>query len=112
MVLVGGGGVAALSAFGGDNSPGQKVGSGPSDDKSSDANVLADDKALLDAATAKPLAATGAWAVAKTSDGSTAPEKAFVCQSQRFAGPSSHVTSRSNVGGFAGTPGLPRGSSA
>ena len=87
VVLVGGGGVAALNAFGGDNSPGQKVGSGPSDDKSSDANVLADDKALLDAATAKPLAATGAWAVAKTSDGSTAPEKAFVCQSQRFADP-------------------------
>lgn len=87
MVLVGGGGVAALNAFGGDNSPGQKVGSGPSDDKSSDANVLADDKVLLDAATAKPLAATGTWAVAKTSDGSTAPEKAFVCQSQRFADP-------------------------
>jgi hypothetical protein len=87
VVLVGGGGVAALNAFGGDNSPGQKVGSGPSDDKSSDANVLADAKVLLDAATAKPLAATGAWAVAKTSDGSTAPEKAFVCQSQRFADP-------------------------
>ncbi|WP_405071220.1 hypothetical protein OG558_17545 [Kribbella sp. NBC_01510] len=87
VVLVGGGGVAALNAFGGDNSPAQKVGSGPSDDKSSDANVLADDKVLLDAATAKPLAATGTWAVAKTSDGSTAPEKAFVCQSQRFADP-------------------------
>ena len=51
------------------------------------ANMLADDKVLLDAATAKPLAATGAWAVAKTADGSSAPEKAFVCQSQRFADP-------------------------
>jgi hypothetical protein len=87
VVLVGGGGVAALNAFGGDNAPGQKAGAGLSDDKSSDANVLADDKALLDAATAKPLAATGAWKVAQTADGSTAPEKAFVCQSQRFADP-------------------------
>ncbi|HET6988060.1 MAG TPA: hypothetical protein VFI00_15650 [Kribbella sp.] len=87
VVLVGGGGVAALNAFGGDSAPSTNAGSGPSDDKSSDANLLADDKALLDAAAAKPLAATGAWAVTKTADGSTAPEKVFVCQSQRFADP-------------------------
>jgi hypothetical protein len=87
VVLVGGGGVAALNAFGGDNSPGQKAGSGLSDDKSSDSSVLADDKALLDAVTAKPLAATGAWAVTKTADGSTAPDKVFACQTQRFADP-------------------------
>lgn len=87
VVLVGGGGVAALNAFGGDKSPGPKVGNGPSDDKPSDSNVLADDKALMDVATAKPLGATGAWAIAKTAEGSDAPEKSFVCQSQRFADP-------------------------
>jgi len=87
VVLVGGGGVAALNAFGGDGSSGPKAGNGPSDDKPTDSNVLADGKALLDGAGAKPLAATGAWAVTKTADGSTAPDKVFVCQSQRFADP-------------------------
>jgi len=87
VVLVGGGGVAALNAFGGDNAPGPKAGSAPSDDKSSVSNVLADNKALLDATSAKPLGTTGVWAITKTSDDSTAPEKVFVCQSQRFADP-------------------------
>jgi len=86
VLLVGGGGVAALNAFGGDGSPGTKAATS-SDDKSDDSTVLADDKALLDSATAKPLAATGALAITKTADGSTAPERSFVCQSQRFADP-------------------------
>ncbi|MGW6278275.1 hypothetical protein [Kribbella sp. NPDC055071] len=88
VVLVGGGGVAALNAFGGDKSPGSKAGNGPSDDKSSDSKVLADDKALLDVAGAKLLGATGAWTVTGTSEGSDGPEKSFLCQSQRFADPS------------------------
>ncbi|WP_433166099.1 hypothetical protein [Kribbella sp. CA-247076] len=84
VVLVGGGGVAALNAFGGDDGSGPK--SGATDDRSSDAHLLADAKVLLDATTAKPLGA-GAWAVTKTADGSSAPERSFVCQSQRFADP-------------------------
>ena len=87
VVLVGGGGVAALNAFGGDNSSGPKVGNGPSDDKPSNPDMLADNKVLLDGTSAKPLSATGAWAVTKTDDGGTAPDRAFVCQSQRFADP-------------------------
>ncbi|MFG1627189.1 hypothetical protein [Kribbella sp. NPDC049227] len=87
VLLVGGGGVAALNAFGGDNSPGANVGNGSSDDKSADSKVLTDDKALLDGATAKPLGATGAWTITTTADGSTAPDRAFACQSQRFADP-------------------------
>ncbi|MFI7066203.1 hypothetical protein ACIBL3_34765 [Kribbella sp. NPDC050124] len=85
VLLVGGGGVAALNAFGGDDASGPNTGA--SDDKSANSKVLADDTALIDAATAKPLGATGAWAVTKTADGSNAPEKTFVCQSQRFADP-------------------------
>ncbi|MEU4608768.1 hypothetical protein AB0F43_37765 [Kribbella sp. NPDC023972] len=85
VVLVGGGGVAALNAFGGDDAADPK--SGASDDKSATTTVLAEDKALLDGATAKPLGATGAWTITKTADGSSAPERSFVCQSQRFADP-------------------------
>ncbi|HEY4570594.1 MAG TPA: hypothetical protein VIH10_14050 [Kribbella sp.] len=88
VILVGGGGVAALNAFGGDKTPGPKVGSGPADDKPSESNVLADDKSLLDAASAKTFGATGAWTVAKTADGGSAPDSVFVCQTQRFADPS------------------------
>ncbi|WUJ75105.1 hypothetical protein OG809_17935 [Kribbella soli] len=87
VVLVGGGGVAALNAFGGDKTPDPKAGSSASDDKPTNSNVLADDKALLDAAGAKTLGATGAWAVTKTADGDSAPDTAFVCQAQRFADP-------------------------
>jgi hypothetical protein len=87
VVLVGGGGVAALNAFGGDKTPDPKAGSSVSDDKPSDSNVLADDKALLDAAGAKTLGATGTWAVTKTADGNSAPDTAFACQAQRFADP-------------------------
>lgn len=87
VVLVGGGGVAALNAFGGDGSSSPKAGSGPSDDKSSSSSMLADDKALLDGVSAKTLGA-GAWAITKTADGASAPEKSFVCQAQRFADPS------------------------
>ncbi|MFF0345029.1 hypothetical protein [Kribbella sp. NPDC004875] len=88
VVLVGGGGVAALNAFGGDKTPdGPKVGKGPSDGKPTESTVLADDKALLDVAGAKTLGATGAWAVAKTADADSAPDTAFVCQTQRFADP-------------------------
>jgi hypothetical protein len=85
VALVGGGGVAALNAFGGDDASGPKPGA--SDDKSAASTVLADAKVLLDATTAKPLGATGAWTVTKTADGSDAPERSFVCQSQRFADP-------------------------
>src|SRR4051794_33990155 len=88
VVLVGGGGVAALNAFGGDKDPGVKAGNGPSDDKPANSDVLADDKALLDAARAKTLAATGTWTVTTTADGDSAPDTAFACQSQRFADPS------------------------
>ncbi|WP_432888294.1 hypothetical protein ACQPYH_07215 [Kribbella sp. CA-245084] len=87
VVLVGGGGVAALNAFGGDKTPDPKAGSSASDDKPTNSNVLADDKALLDATGAKTLGATGAWAVTKTADGDSAPDTAFVCQAQRFADP-------------------------
>ncbi|MFG1814605.1 hypothetical protein ACGFIF_12630 [Kribbella sp. NPDC049174] len=90
VVLVGGGGVAALNAFGGDETPGAN--SGATDDKSADTNMLGDAKVLLDAATAKPLGATGAWAITKTADGSSAPERSFVCQSQRFADPAGQRT--------------------
>jgi hypothetical protein len=88
VLLVGGGGVAALNAFGGDHEPGAKAGSGPSDDKPANSDVLTDDKALLDAAAAKTLGATGAWTVTKTADGDSAPDNAFACQLQRFADPS------------------------
>jgi hypothetical protein len=87
VVLVGGGGVAALNAFGGDNGSGPKAGSGPADDKSA-ADILADDKALLDPAGAKTLGATGAWTVTRTADGQSAPDNVFACQLQRFADPS------------------------
>ena len=87
VVLVGGGGVAALNAFGGDGSAGTKTASGPSDDRPTDSKVLPDDKALLDGAGAKTLGATGAWAITKTADGGSAPEKSFACQAQRFADP-------------------------
>ncbi|MEU8225841.1 hypothetical protein [Kribbella sp. NPDC048915] len=86
VVLVGGGGVAALNAFGGDNGSGPKVGSGPADDKSA-ADILSDDKALLDAAAAKTLGPTGTWTVTKTADGTSAPDNSFACQMQRFADP-------------------------
>ncbi|WP_329005881.1 hypothetical protein OHA18_21095 [Kribbella sp. NBC_00709] len=87
VVLVGGGGVAALNAFGGDKTPDPKAGSSASDDKPANSNVLADDKALLDAVGAKSLGATGAWAVTKTADGDSAPATSFACQAQRFADP-------------------------
>ena len=87
VLLVGGGGVAALNAFGGDKTPDPKAGSSASDDKPTNSNVLADDKALLDAAGAKTLGATGAWAVTKTADGDSAPDTSFVCQTQRYADP-------------------------
>ncbi len=90
VILVGGGGVAALNAFGGDDTSGPN--SGSADDKPADTSVLADAKLLLDATTAKPLGATGAWAVTKTADGSSAPERSFVCQSQRFADPAGQRT--------------------
>jgi hypothetical protein len=89
VVLVGGGGVAALNAFGGDETPGPN--SSTTDDKSADTNVLADAKDLLDATTAKPLG-TGVWKITKTVDGSSAPERSFVCQSQRFADPAGQRT--------------------
>jgi hypothetical protein len=88
VVLVGGGGIAALSAFGGDTSPGPKAGNSPSDDKSSQSNVLSDDKVLLDTAGAKTLGATGAWKVTGTASGDSAPDTSFACQTQRFADPS------------------------
>lgn len=88
VLLVGGGGVAALNAFGGDNGPGPKAGGSPSDDKSGQSTVLADDKVLLDATGAKALGATGAWTVTGTAGGDSAPDTSFACQLQRFADPS------------------------
>ncbi|WP_232828612.1 hypothetical protein [Kribbella monticola] len=83
LILVGGGGIAAVNAFGGGDSPGSKAGTG--DDKSAD--LLSDPKSLIDVPTAKSLSPAGAWAIAATADGSTAPDKSFVCQPQRFADP-------------------------
>src|SRR5882757_3540366 len=86
LVLLGGGGVVAVNAFGGGGSPGDAK-SSATDDKSSGADTLADAKVLIDGPTAKPLTSTGNWAVSSTADGSSAPDKSFVCQSQRFADP-------------------------
>jgi hypothetical protein len=89
LVLVGGGGYVALAATsGGGGSPGNAK-SSAADDKSSaaDSTVLADTKALLDGATAKPLAPAGTWTIASTADGSSASDHSFVCQPQRFADP-------------------------
>jgi hypothetical protein len=89
LLVVGGGGIAAVNAFGGNDSPGDAKSSN-SDDGSGggDSGLLGDAKVLLDGTAAKQLApASGAWAVASTDDGSNAPDKAFVCQSQRFADP-------------------------
>ncbi|HET6298726.1 MAG TPA: hypothetical protein VFG33_35480 [Kribbella sp.] len=86
LVLLGGGGVVAVNAFGGGDSPGDAK-SSATDDKSSGADTLADAKVLIDGPTAKPLTSTGSWAVASTADGSSASDRSFVCQSQRFADP-------------------------
>ncbi|GAA1557918.1 hypothetical protein GCM10009789_09180 [Kribbella sancticallisti] len=87
VLLVGGGGIAAVNAFGGGGSA-DNAKSGNTDDKSGDdANLLADEKVLLDGTSAKPLATTGAWTVASTNNGSNAPDQSFVCQAQRFADP-------------------------
>lgn len=88
LVLLGGGGYVALAAVGGDDSPG-KAKSGAKDDKpsSSAAVVLENTKGLLDGTAAKPLSTTGAWTVAATADGNSAPDRSFVCQPQRFADP-------------------------
>lgn len=88
LVLIGGGGIAAVNAFGGDDSPGEAKSSAP-DDKPADgdANLLADAKVLIDAPTAKPLTSTGTWTISGTADGSSAPDRSFVCQAQRFADP-------------------------
>src|SRR5215207_8753001 len=80
LVVVGGGGIAAVNAFGGDDSPVDAKSAGSS-------KLLGDAKVLLDGPAAKPLSATGAWTVAGTADGSSAPDRSFVCQSQRFADP-------------------------
>ncbi|GAA0939774.1 hypothetical protein GCM10009554_29850 [Kribbella koreensis] len=89
LLVIGGGGIAAVNAFGGSDSPGDAK-SGNKDDGpgGGDSGLLGDAKVLLDGTAAKQLApASGAWAVASTDDGSNAPDKAFVCQSQRFADP-------------------------
>ena len=88
VLLVGGGGFAAVNAFGGDDSPGNARSSSPDDSPSGgDSNVLSDAKALIDGPTAKPLTSSGTWTISGTADGSSAPERSFVCQSQRFADP-------------------------
>lgn len=86
VLVLGGGGVAAVNAFGGDDSPGDSKSSSPDADKGGE-NALADAKVLIDGPAAKPLTATGSWAIAATADGSSAPDKSFVCQAQRFADP-------------------------
>ncbi|MGC4942393.1 hypothetical protein [Kribbella sp. DT2] len=89
VVLLGGGGIAAVNAFGGDDSPGDSKSSSPDDSQGGggDENALADAKVLIDGPAAKPLTASGSWAIAATADGSSAPDKSFVCQAQRFADP-------------------------
>ncbi|WP_432946064.1 hypothetical protein ACQPXM_07240 [Kribbella sp. CA-253562] len=87
LVLLGGGGIAAVNAFGGDDSPGDAKAGNPDDTKGGDKDQLADAKVLIDGPAAKSLSATGSWAVATTADGSSAPDKSFVCQVQRFADP-------------------------
>ncbi|MDX6284208.1 MAG: hypothetical protein QOH03_5279 [Kribbellaceae bacterium] len=89
LLVIGGGGIAAVNAFGGSDSPGDAKSGNPGDSQGGDdAGLLSDAKVLLDGTAAKQLApASGAWAVASTDDGSSAPDKAFVCQSQRFADP-------------------------
>ncbi|NEA31609.1 hypothetical protein [Streptomyces sp. SID13031] len=87
VLLVGGGGIAAVNAFGGSDSPGDAKNSdgGSGGD---DSSLLGDAAVLLDGTAVKQLApAAGAWVVASTDNGSNAPDKAFVCQSQRFADP-------------------------
>jgi hypothetical protein len=84
LLLVGGGGIVAVNAFGGGDSPGGKASAG--DDKPS-GDLLSDAKALIDAPTAKTLTPAGTWAISATADGSSAPDKSFVCQPQRFADP-------------------------
>jgi len=86
LLLVGGGGIVAVNAFGGGGSPGAKSSAGD-DRPSGDSNLLSDGKALIDAPTAKSLTPAGTWAISATADGSSAPDKSFVCQSQRFADP-------------------------
>ncbi len=88
VLVLGGGGFAAVNAFGGSDSPGDSK-SSPDANKSGggDENALADAKVLIDGPAAKPLTATGSWAIAATADGSSAPDKSFVCQAQRFADP-------------------------
>jgi hypothetical protein len=87
VLLVGGAGIAAVNAFGGGGSPASTKSSTTDDKPSGDSNLLADAKALLDAPTAKTLTTAGAWAVSGTADGSSAPDRSFVCQPQRFADP-------------------------
>jgi hypothetical protein len=90
LLVIGGGGIAAVNAFGGSDSPGDaKAGNGQDDGSGGgDSGLLGDAKVLLDGTAVKQLApASGAWAVASTDDGNNAPDKAFVCQSQRFADP-------------------------
>jgi hypothetical protein len=89
VLLVGVGGVVAVNAFGGDDSPGNAKSRSPDKGQTGDdSGLLGDAKVLLDGTAAKQLAPTaGAWAVASTDNGSNAPDKSFVCQSQRFADP-------------------------
>ncbi|MFI5713590.1 hypothetical protein [Kribbella sp. NPDC051620] len=90
LLVIGGGGIAAVNAFGGSDSPGDAKSGRSGDNQGGDDSGLLSDatKALLDGTAVKQLApASGAWAVASTDDGSNAPDKAFVCQSQRFADP-------------------------
>ncbi|MEV6282605.1 hypothetical protein [Kribbella sp. NPDC051770] len=86
VILIGGGGFAAVNAFGGDDSPGGSKSSSPDANKGGE-NALSDAKVLIDGPAAKPLTAAGSWAIAATADGSSAPDKSFVCQAQRFADP-------------------------
>jgi hypothetical protein len=87
LLLVGGVGIVAVNAFGGGGSPGDAKASSSDDRSAGDSNLLGDAKALIDAPTAKTLTTAGAWAISSTADGSSAPDRSFVCQPQRFADP-------------------------
>ncbi|TWD81857.1 hypothetical protein FB561_2981 [Kribbella amoyensis] len=87
LLVLGGGGVAAVNAFGGGEAQESPKPGAAKGGEQKDQNLLADAKVLIDGTAAKPLTTTGAWAVAGTADGSSAPDKSFVCQAQRFADP-------------------------
>lgn len=87
-VLVGGGGYAAVAgSTGGDGGKAKNTARGGDGGGKDSPGLLADQKFLLDASAARPLASKGGWEIVGTSEGQDAPERIFTCQAQRFADP-------------------------